>query len=554
MSSPAADTSTHSLDRWALRILWGIMALFLLMLPLVYFGLSVTWSVYFRMLTFELLLALLPTIASWRGLTGKPFRYLATICLIAMDILAHQAIGDVKGLYWAMWLVPVAMSLAYMDFTLTLITAFVTQALAVGSAIFTYEATVADKVGEIGGQLIISLFLCVILVSVSRKVGQIIKALHEASAKDETIARLDALLGQVGGAVDGLTEAGARLERGSAEARQYLEGSFGSLVTRVHQGGEAQAAALDGTMSTLTGLRQAIDQIARGAEEQAREAERSADVTAATVRGLDEVAAAADRVRGASEAASVAADHGSGIVTETESGITALNQSIGKATQTVAHLGGLSDQIGQILVTVTAIAGQTNLLALNAAIEAARAGEHGRGFAVVADEVRKLAERSASASREIGDLVGEIQRGIDQSVSAMQEGAQRAVQVSALSREADGALREIRDSVGRTAAEVQGILERTQTLLTHSREMAEVINQVAAVSQENTASTEEMAAGSEQLVAAMEQVQTVTAGLRADVSDVRRDMAQVLKVVGETAESARALAAMGADLKAFVKG
>ncbi|MHB8984235.1 MAG: methyl-accepting chemotaxis protein, partial [Carboxydocellales bacterium] len=153
---------------------------------------------------------------------------------------------------------------------------------------------------------------------------------------------------------------------------------------------------------------------------------------------------------------------------------------INSSGQVVQELGKKGDEIGQIIQVIDGIAGQTNLLALNAAIEAARAGEHGKGFAVVADEVRKLAERSSTATKEIGSLIQSIQNETNNAVQAMKDGTikvEQGVQVVKVAGE----------SFSTITASVEDINTRMNQLSTGSLQMKDVFNTIKDNAQNNSA-------------------------------------------------------------------
>lgn len=173
-----------------------------------------------------------------------------------------------------------------------------------------------------------------------------------------------------------------------------------------------------------------------------------------------------------------------------------ISDKVIESNRKVEEMGERSNKIGAIVETIDDIASQTNLLALNAAIEAARAGEQGKGFAVVADEVRKLAERSSVATKEIGTLVNEIQKTVQEAV----------VVSTSVAQEINIASTDLMESIEAVAGVVKENEEITEQLAGSSGEMMQAIENIAAVSEENGAAIEQVSASTEEMTAQVEEV------------------------------------------------
>ncbi|WP_405045530.1 MULTISPECIES: methyl-accepting chemotaxis protein [Pseudomonas] len=240
-----------------------------------------------------------------------------------------------------------------------------------------------------------------------------------------------------------------------------------------------------GLKSTLTEIANASDQLASAAEElsavtdestrgltrQNDEIQQAATAVNQMTAAVDEVASNAVSTSEASRQATTEAEDGRQQVEQAVSGMSAMVVEINDSTQSVADLAGQVREIGKVIDVIRSIADQTNLLALNAAIEAARAGEQGRGFAVVADEVRALAHRTQTSTVDIEKMIGEVQAGADGAVAAMNKSLSWANNTQTLAQNAGQALERI-------TASVASINERNLVIASASEEQAQVAREV----------------------------------------------------------------------------
>ncbi len=362
---------------------------------------------------------------------------------------------------------------------------------------------------------------------------------------------LRSLVGQVKASADGLADASSQLDQvatHAAGAASQVSQAAQSVAAGTQQS-SSSARASDEAMGQL-GV--AIESIAQGASEQARQVQDASETTARMATGVEQVAAEAQRVAGASEQTKASAELGARAVRDTIAGMAEIKGVVTEASHKVAELGKLSEKIGAVVETIDDIAEQTNLLALNAAIEAARAGEHGRGFAVVADEVRKLAERSQRETKAISELIREVQAGTQEAITAMEQGSTRVEAGAVRADEAGQALDEIVRAVQGTMIQVSQIAGAAEEMVSGARGVVGTMTDISAVVEESTAATEEMAAQAGQVTASIQSIAALAEESSAATEEVSASSQEMLAQVEEMSAQAQELAATAAQLRQLV--
>ncbi|WP_157722110.1 methyl-accepting chemotaxis protein [Tumebacillus avium] len=268
------------------------------------------------------------------------------------------------------------------------------------------------------------------------------------------------------------------------------------LTESLSQGSEEASAAAEQ-------VTQAIDAVATGSDAQNDALQRANDRMRTALGSLEEIQKRAAGLSELADEVEEATEVGQRTMNQTRAEMDSIHRQVEQTADTMNLLGEQSQKIGHIVDLIGGIAGQTNLLALNAAIEAARAGEHGKGFAVVADEVRKLAEQSGKAAEEIASLIREMREQVDASIAGMQQGLTVVASGSRAVEETEQAFQIVRTSLSDVTREITHVHRLTDEAADETSGVEAEFQSIAAVSEQTAASSQEVAAAIEEQEATM---------------------------------------------------
>jgi len=328
-----------------------------------------------------------------------------------------------------------------------------------------------------------------------------------------------------------------------AATRQIAEN-----ISQMAQAATTEATAMNRANASIEHITESVDAIATGAREQAEAAEALSQAAIHIAEAVQLAGSSSESVVAATIQARATAESGSEAVRQTLAQMKSIESAVDSSASTIEETNSRAQQIGEIVDTIEDIAAQTNLLALNAAIEAARAGEQGKGFAVVASEIRKLAEKSAAATKEISAIIATVQATARRAAEAMGVAMQKVHDGSSMAHHSGEALDELLESavttqrqtsemadanrtvsnvmddltaaIGRVSVVVRANMERSEMASASIRETLDIVESVAAISEENAASAEAVAASTGMVSQQAEEVNEAAS----ELTDIAREL------------------------------
>ncbi len=391
-------------------------------------------------------------------------------------------------------------------------------------------AEIMNKAADVRNQIAIVAFVSILLViaisyvistSISKPIHTIMNAMKKAEGGDFSA--------QV--KIKSKDEVGllAQSYNSMLEKLLPLIQKINSITITLNESAELLASTSQHTSQSTQEVSETVQEIAKGASEQAGDAEKGAELITGLSTKIEEVVSISNHMKNSTQTADTLNRDGLGTIALLRSKSNENAEIAANVGDKIYSLNNKSEKIGRIIETITAISEQTNLLALNAAIEAARAGEAGRGFAVVAEEVRKLAEQSSVAAKEIQGLINDVQSEAHNAAGAMD-----SVKQSVLEQEK--AVNSTEDVFNKIAASINQIVEQTATIDSalsdmnrNKDEAVQAIENISAVSQETAAASEEVSAATQEMADSVHAVNDSVTELNKAAHELRNAI-QIFKI------------------------
>ncbi len=338
---------------------------------------------------------------------------------------------------------------------------------------------------------------------------------------------------------EGLRNAIGEIRTGSDQLAS-ASAQIASTSEQAARNNESAATGVEETTSTMHEMSANIQNVAKNSQSQASSVTETSASVEQMVASIQRIANTAKQFVELSQKVKKAVDTGLEAVDRSIKGTDDINRAITRSADTISALGTRVEDIGKIVDVIDEIAEQTNLLALNAAIEAARAGEQGMGFAVVAEEVRKLAERSAKSTKEIAELISGIQKEAQEAVKVMEKSTQLVEKGVEMSKQVGDTLKGIEGTVVEVDKYSKEIGAATQEQSSGSTQIAKAAENLREITHEISSATEEQASAAEQIVKTMEKMREMihqnasgTTELASSAEQLRSQADRFQEIVGK---------------------
>ena len=391
--------------------------------------------------------------------------------------------------------------------------------------------------------------------------GDLTVELPKSKSRDEvgrlTVAfasmatRLKELIDQIFGSAAEVASTSKDLSESSMQSVAAAD-AIASTATSIAKAAQEQSSGASDAAAAADQLTRAIAGVFEGAQGQLASVQRASsvvqDMSSVLESSLEVIRRVGDAVRSNSEAAG----EGNRLVRAVIERMGRIKTSSDATAGRMAELREISSEIKKIVDVIEGIASQTNLLALNAAIEAARAGEHGRGFAVVADEVRKLSEKSSQETKAISALIDRIGAAIEKTAEAVAGDAEEIESGNAITHDAGQALERIAANAQEAERLVSDLFDSSQQLREATSHVTEAMEQIVSVTEQNSAATEEMSTSANEVKRLMETVAAASEESAAAAEEVSASTEQMRLSIQQVNASAQSLAQMADKLRQAV--